>query len=240
LTDVGKVREKNEDKFWIDKKGTFLAIVDGMGGHKAGDVASEKAIELLQSVFSEKELVSFKDKGISPDTFLKEGLILISQKIHKMGEKNVEFEGMGCTAAVAYLDKNIVHSCHVGDSRIYVCTKKKIHQLGFDHSFVAEKLKKGEISKDGARQSSYRNILTMSLGMPGLVLPEYNKTRIKPGDCLLLCSDGLWDMLQDEKIHEIIMASENPKSICENLILEANLSGGNDNITVIALLYDSN
>jgi PPM family protein phosphatase len=237
ISDKGKVRENNEDRFWINKNGNFFAVVDGMGGHKAGEIASEKAVELFQSILTDQVIDTLKGNEDIAETVLKEVMVSINKEIYEIGQANPELNGMACTAVVVYLDGNTIHSCHLGDSRIYICKKRKITQLGYDHSYVAQRMSLGLISREEARLSPHRHRLTMALGMPGQVSPDYNRVYLRSGDRLLLCSDGLWDIVQDEKILDIVMSLNNAQSICKCLILEANNAGGMDNITVVVYIH---
>ena len=146
---------------------------------------------------------------------------------------------MGCTVAIAYLHKNILHAAHVGDARIYVCNKKEIKQLGYDHSYVAEAVKQGKMTREEARLSDNKNQITMAIGSSHTIEPEYNIQELQTRDRILLCSDGLWDMMPDSEIHKMLMASNNAKTICENLINAANEVGGLDNITVVVSIFSN-
>jgi len=118
LSDAGKVRENNEDRFWINEAGNLFVVADGLGGHQAGEVASEKVIELLKSMFSDESLNNFARNHTPAETFLKQGLVSINEKIYSLGKEFPQYSGMGSTAAIVYLEHSIVNACHVGDSRI--------------------------------------------------------------------------------------------------------------------------
>jgi protein phosphatase len=233
ITDTGKVRANNEDAFWINQNKDFFVVADGMGGHKAGEVASGKTIELLQTIVTSDVLESTNGEGNKIKNLFNRSLSNISTKIVRMGKENPDYSGMGCTVALAYLHMNVIHAAHVGDARIYVCNKAEIKQLGYDHSYVAEAVKLGKMTSEEARLSNNKNKITMAIGSPHPIEPEYNQQELKPGDRILLCSDGLWDMMLDTEIHEIMMASDHAKTICENLVSAANNAGGLDNITVV-------
>lgn len=237
ITDIGKARANNEDAFWTNQSKNFVVVVDGMGGHNAGEVASEKTIELLQTTITGHELESTNGEGIKIENLFNRSLSNISTKIVKMGKENLEYSGMGCTVVIAYLHKDVIHAAHVGDARIYVCNKGEIQQLGYDHSYVAEAVKLGEMTREQARLSKNKNQITMAIGSPHPIEPEYNTQKLKTGDRILLCSDGLWDMMPDAEIHKIMMASDNAKTICVNLVSAANNAGGLDNITVVVSIF---
>jgi PPM family protein phosphatase len=237
FSDKGKLRDKNEDSFWISEQKKLLAVADGMGGHQAGEVASKKAIEFMKSIFSDSILDEFKNDNQKIQSHLVTGLMNINDKIYSLGRTNINYSGMGTTASVVFLNYNQVHACHIGDSRIYIINKKSIVQLGKDHSYVAKQIQKGLMTEEEARYSPLKNRLTKVLGMPWLVVPEYNEAILKKGDRLLICSDGLWDMLSDLTIQKIVKSSNDAKSISNNLVNEANNAGGEDNITVIIVIF---
>jgi len=239
ITDTGKTRVNNEDAFWISESNAFFVVADGMGGHNAGEVASQKTIELLQAIIANEEFDRAEGESIKIETLFACALSNISTKIVKMGKENPELSGMGCTVATAYLYNKTLHTAHVGDARIYVCNKKGMEQLGYDHSYVAEAVKKGEMTREEARLSENKNQITMAIGSPYPIDPEYIAKELNPGDRALLCSDGLWDMMPDAEIHKIVMASDNAKTICENLVNAANKAGGLDNITVVVSIINS-
>ncbi|MBW6491598.1 MAG: Stp1/IreP family PP2C-type Ser/Thr phosphatase [Lentimicrobium sp.] len=233
LTDVGLKRNNNEDAFWINPTNDLFIVVDGMGGHKAGEIASNMAIELLQGYLNEKSFEETGNEAEKIKNLFIGSLSNTSTLILKAGKENPDYSGMGCTAVCAWLTGNHLYSSHVGDARIYVCHHDTIKQLGFDHSFVAEAVKLGKLTREEARLSTLKNQINQALGMPINIEPEYQTSEINPGDRILLCSDGLWDMLSDEDIHKILFSSDDAKVICEELIRKANEAGGYDNTTVI-------
>jgi len=237
LTDVGIKRTSNEDAFWINTACNLFLVVDGMGGHNAGEIASRMAIELLKEALNEESLQSTNNETDRIESLFFNALINSSARIFDYGKENQDWLGMGCTAAIAWYNGNCLFSSHVGDARIYVCDKEKICQIGSDHSHVAEVVKQGKMTREEARLSPLKNQITQALGMNGPIEPEFHKTEISPGDRILLCSDGLWDMLSDDEIHGIIFSDNSAKAICEELIRKANLAGGHDNITVLVSIH---
>jgi PPM family protein phosphatase len=237
LTDVGLKRTSNEDSFWIDLSYNLFIVVDGMGGHNAGEIASKMAIELLKTEFDRESLQKMKNDDDRIEAFFNNAINNTSKNIFDFGNNNREWNGMGCTVAIAWLSGNVLFSGHVGDTRIYVCNKKEIKQIGHDHSHVSEVVQLGRMTKEEARMSPLKNQITQALGMTGMTTPEFHKTKIVPGDRVLLCSDGLWDMLPDHEIQKIASSGNNAKSICEELVGKANLAGGDDNITVLVSIY---
>jgi serine/threonine protein phosphatase PrpC len=237
LTDVGVKRTTNEDAYWIDTPNNLFIVVDGMGGHNAGEIASRMAIELLKGELDGESLQKTSNETDRIEILFRQAMNNTSTKIFNYGKENQEWVGMGCTAAIAWLKEFSLYSSHVGDARIYVCNQRGIYQIGNDHSHVAEVVKQGKMTKEEARLSPLKNQITQALGMTGQIEPEFHKTDITPGNRVLLCSDGLWDMLSDNEIHEIMFSDNDAKSICEELIRKGNLAGGNDNITVLVSIH---
>ncbi len=237
LTDIGLRRNNNEDAFWINPTNDLLIVVDGIGGHKSGEIASSMAIELLQEYLNNKSLEETGNETEKIQNLFYQSLNNTSTKIIKAGKENPDYLGMGCTAVCAWLKGNHLYSSHVGDSRIYVSSNDNIKQLGFDHSYVAEAEKLGKLTREEARLSKLKNQIYQALGMPIPIEPDYQTAELKPGDRILLCSDGLWDMLSDEDIHKILFSNDDAKVICEELIRKANEAGGYDNITAIVKIY---
>lgn len=236
ITDTGKQRDSNEDAFKIDHENNLFIVADGMGGHKAGEVASQQAIEMISTALGAIPLQSRTDTRINIEQQLYQVLRNSSTKILKMAKENPDYQGMGCTVVVALLEGKTLHTAHVGDARCYICNPKEIVQLGYDHSFVAEAIKEGKMTREEARLSDLKNQITMAIGSPKAIEPEYVKRVLSSGDRVLLCSDGLWDMLSDDNIHQIVMSLNDAKSVCEKLVKAANDAGGHDNITVVVIL----
>lgn len=230
MTDVGLVREHNEDYYDIDKQRGLFIVADGLGGHKGGEVASKLAVETI--------LESFKQNAESPEPALKikQAVEKAHQAIANLASQDVSLAGMGTTIVLAlWQAPNILHIANIGDSRAYLFRDKEISLLSQDHSLVGEMGRQGLLSQDEMRIHPRRNVVTRSVGIEIGEGPFQRKLDLKENDIILLCSDGLWDMLSDEAIKEIISHYEKPKEICAKLIEAANQAGGKDNITVIAI-----
>lgn len=231
-TDSGKKRDNNEDAFFLLPKKSLYIISDGMGGHNAGEVASRTAVEAVKEYFSLKDISSIEplEKG------LVDAVIFAHKKVMHLSSTHKQYYGMGCTIVIAYIRGNLLHTCHVGDSRAYVAGKTGIQHITSDHSLVNELVKDGLITSRDARHSDKSNILRRAVGISLGMIPEYTSSPIDDGDTVLLCTDGLWNMLPDDEILQVVLAGDNtPKQICRNLIEKANEAGGRDNITVIAI-----
>ncbi|MBP7796745.1 MAG: Stp1/IreP family PP2C-type Ser/Thr phosphatase [Elusimicrobiales bacterium] len=243
-TDKGLVRDHNEDNYIIDESINFMAIADGMGGHKNGELASKIAIEKAYGII--KDFISSsssfektnKDYSILTNKLLS-AFDVANNEILVQSKSDEKNKGMGTTLTAVILNDMILSLVHIGDSRAYIIRDSKIKQISDDHSFVMEQYKKGIITLEEAERSPYRNVLTRALGVKDDVEYFVCEEKIKKGDIILLATDGLTKMVKDEKILEIVSSySDNTELICSNLILEANKNGGDDNITVAVAKID--
>lgn len=229
LSDIGYVRQNNEDAYGQLTEEQFFVLADGMGGHKAGEIAAKKAVELL--------CLFFKDKNIGQKSLedtqqvLKDAIRHVNRMIYQMGCRDDDLGGMGTTLCCILLHPEGLIYAHVGDSRIYRFRHKRLKQLTQDHSLLRELIDLGQLSPKEARSFQYKNIITKAIGTEPTVEPTVKTDTIEKGDILLLCSDGLTDMLTDEEIEDII--AETPeKDIAKKLVQAAKAQGGVDNITV--------
>jgi protein phosphatase len=236
-TDVGIDRDNNEDYFLVNLPKNLFIVADGMGGHNAGEVASLKATEAVNDHFTPDILADIKGDNIKINDELNDCLYIANQKVLDMAEKNADYQGMGCTLVVALVETGALHMVHVGDTRAYLCGENGINLLTTDHSKVMELVKAGQMTLEEARQSPLKNELSQAIGSPMPIEPDYNYHALKNGDKVLLCSDGLWDMLADEEIFAVVNQEQPAKSICEELVKKANDAGGHDNITVVLFEY---
>jgi protein phosphatase len=239
-TDVGQQRETNEDCYLVlPSKGIYI-VADGMGGHNAGEVASLNAVKSIGKYFT-SQCVSDMRAGKRIEDKLAYAVLMAHEQIKAMSGAKAEYSGMGSTIAVSFIHKNILHTCHVGDSRVYVINSAGITQITRDHSTVGEMVRTGELTKEEARHSSLKNEVTQALGVSLTRGPEYNRTyELNEGDMVLICSDGLWDMLSDEEIQSIVMEGDGLKETCNELVHQANEAGGEDNITVVLVRINEN
>ena len=237
LTDVGIDRDNNEDCFLINSPKNLFIVADGMGGHNAGEVASMNATKAVNDHFTPEILADIKGNRIKINDELNDCLYAANQKILDMAEGNTGYQGMGCTLVVALVEPGALHMGHVGDARAYRCKENGIELLTTDHSKVMELVKAGQMTLEEARQSPLKNELSQAIGSPLPIIPDYNFSELKDGDKVLLCSDGLWDMLSDEEIYQIVKQANPAPAICEELVKKANDAGGHDNITVVLIEY---
>ncbi|WP_243290239.1 Stp1/IreP family PP2C-type Ser/Thr phosphatase [Bacillus sp. FJAT-47783] len=236
LTDKGKVRPHNEDCGGILKNqdGQVLAIVaDGMGGHRAGDVASRMTVEKLKHAWEKSSSLSTPNKA---ESWLKEQIEMVNRELYEHAKAHDECQGMG-TTIVAFLSfETFATISHIGDSRCYLLNGSGFKQITEDHSLVNELLKSGQISKEDAEQHPRKNILLRALGTEPSVQIDMKTIGIDPGDVIMLCSDGLSNKVSEEELKEILSSHEPLEIRAEKLITRANVKGGEDNISVV--LYE--
>ncbi len=224
-TDKGLVRKENEDAFCIDKDLGLLAIADGMGGHASGEVASKMAIEILRD--------SLKKEGEPLLDRLDSGVKLVNKMIYEASRSQSQLNGMGTTLTAVQLDGKRLSIAHVGDSRAYLIRGGVIEQLTDDHTIVSEQVARGMITREEAARSDMRNILSKALGIAPEVDVDIEGLTVSEGDQLVLCSDGLSELISDDEILSEVQSSKRPEIVCDELVDLANQRGGEDNITVI-------
>ncbi len=236
-TDVGKERSANEDYFRsIPEKGLYI-VADGMGGHNAGDIASINATKMVDAYFTLKLLKKLRRDERSVQENLVKSLLNAHVEILRMSKRTPAYEGMGCTIVAALIHGNSLHVGHVGDARAYVCSRSGLKLLTTDHSYVMELVKRGKLTIEEARVSPLKNRLNQAIGASVDITPDYNHYHLQDGDRLLLCSDGLWDMIPDEQIYYTLMLDRPAKKLCEALVDMANNAGGHDNITALVVIH---
>jgi PPM family protein phosphatase len=227
VTDTGNVRTSNQDQLLAE--GDLVAVADGMGGHRGGEVASRLAVDALRARFAEDPTA--------------DGLVAAVEAanlaVFTEGQARPELQGMGTTiAAVALVADGSLAVVNVGDSRAYLLQDGQhgeLRQLTADHSFVAELVRLGQISEDEARTHPRRNVLTQVLGVEPTIVPYVARTEPARGDRLLLCSDGLFNELDEPDIAAILGAVADPAEAAARLVEEAKRHGGADNITALVL-----
>jgi len=234
-TDTGRVRSHNEDNFCILADRKIFVVADGMGGHNAGEVASQVAIETLDKYLSKDAIRKVKGNREEIRHFLIKGFHHTNDAVMKMAQEDESRNGMGCTLVSGLIDGDLLHTCHVGDARCYIADDQGLKQVTNDHSVIAayeEKVGSGDTS-DLKRPP--RQVITRAIGFPFPEDPEYHCRELQPGNRLLLCSDGLWSMVDDKQIHDILMSAETTEQASDTLIQEANMAGGTDNITAVVV-----
>ena len=236
-TDVGKERNVNEDYFIINREKNLFIVADGMGGHNAGDVASKNATQIADEYLKIDLLNNIRHDNRKIREAIIKSLLHAHMKILEMADKNSQYQGMGCTIVMALILGNSLHLCHVGDARAYICNEKGILLLTRDHSFVMDLVEKGKFTMEEARLSPMKNKLHQAIGASKTINPDYKNCILKNDDKILLCSDGLWDMMSDDQIYTVLRQDKPPKKLCDSLIKMANSAGGHDNITAVVVQH---
>lgn len=239
LTDVGRKREKNEDKLLLLPESQLYMVADGMGGHVAGELASKMAVETVQEVVASlmddpnatlPESADFKPGDYK--SYLRFAISQASFKIYDQSVKDPKLQGMGTTVVTLLFRENKAYVANVGDSRAYRVRKNKIEQLTVDHSLVGEQIRAGVLGPKEAKDHRLRNVITRSVGFQEEVEADVEAKVIKEGDIFLLCSDGLYNLVEDNEMFDIV-SHQSLQNACRHLIDIANTRGGDDNITVI-------
>ena len=228
LSDPGKHRPNNEDSLYVDEDAGLFIVADGMGGHNAGEVASKIAVEVAAE-FVRIELQAGKEV----EEVFRGALVNANRSIFEKASINPAWSDMGTTLSMAFTTDQKVVIGHIGDSRAYLIGKGKIQQLTEDHTFVFEWLKQGLITREQAWSHEACHGLTEVLGVCDEVEVDVAVWLWEKNACLLLCSDGLTDMIEDEEILAIVESASDPQQACNKLVTAANREGGEDNITVI-------
>jgi protein phosphatase len=240
ITDVGKVRAINEDNLIVEENLGLFMVADGVGGQNAGEVASKMVVETIRSHLNDKEnpLVGENREEFSQDTNrMLSGIRLTNSAIYEAGQRNSKQRGMGTTISSVFINGDVMSLAHVGDSRIYRIRGERLERLTMDHSMVEEQLRRGVITEEEAAESKYKNVITRALGAEEKIEIDADEEVLLDRDKILLCTDGLTDMVGDEEILRMILRNgDDPQKACEQLVDVANGKGGMDNITVI-LLY---
>lgn len=235
-TDVGCVREVNEDNGRHFKpndpevladKGLLTLVADGMGGHASGEVASAMAVELVGRIY-------YQNGGAHPAQALPQAVAEASRLIYEAAQRDERWRGMGTTCTALVLHQGSAYAAHVGDSRLYMIRGGDIYLMTEDHSAVMEMVRLGVISREEARHHADKNVILRALGTaPEVQVAGWEAPLpVQDGDQFLLCSDGLYDLVEDAEIGRIVAGATDAHEACEQLIALAKERGGHDNITV--------
>ncbi|MGB3345637.1 MAG: protein phosphatase 2C domain-containing protein [Candidatus Humimicrobiia bacterium] len=231
-TDPGMVRKHNEDNYLIDEKINLFLLADGMGGHLAGETASKIAINSTHK----NTVRLIKEEKITPDMILKEAIYYAHKAIRNKASGNISFYGMGSTIVAAYLTSKLdtLWIAHVGDSRAYIFHNGELKLLTEDHTLFNQVRLANLLPEDPSKWPS-KNILSQALGSGQIIVPDVNKFNINKNDHIILCSDGVTNMIDDKTLSEYLNMSAHPQIICEEIVKAANAKGAKDNITVIII-----
>jgi PPM family protein phosphatase len=263
LTDPGRVRPSNEDHFLVAElsrtlrvrqtslsqatthrsrsRGHVLLVADGMGGHAAGEVASALTVETVEEFVVEllrrfSNLQADDESGVLAD--LREAVRQADARIFEETQQHPEFAGMGTTLTLAFVSGRRLFVFHAGDSRCYLCRGGRLGRLTEDHTVTADLVRSGAITPEEARHHPSRHVVTNILGGAHVgVHVDVRRIELQDGDAVLLCSDGLTDMLDDARITAVLTAELEPEAACARLVTEANEAGGRDNVTAVVARF---
>ena len=233
LTDIGRARSQNQDAVFATDEAVgslpnLFVVADGMGGHKAGEYASNQAIALVK-----REVAS--DTESEPVQIINQGITTANNRIYEEAAQDATKSGMGTTMVVATIFD--YHMCvgNVGDSRLYVYREGQLQQITQDHSVVGEMVRKGEMPKEQARNHPKRNLITRAVGAEKEIRVDFFDETLADGDLVLMCTDGLTSMVEEKQIEEVLASAVSLQEKANRLVELANDNGGRDNITIIII-----
>jgi protein phosphatase len=231
VTDRGRVRPQNEDSFSCVtfKEWSLFVVADGMGGHDAGEVASRIAVETVCREIGD----GMKQQGHALLDLIEHAVQQANSLVNREGASRGS--NMGTTLSLALLTGDTAYVASVGDSRVYWTENGSLAQITQDHSLVASLVTAGELTKEGARNHPRSNILYRTVGRPERIAVDTFQVALKRGGILMLCSDGLWNEVTDESIHQTLSSHDDAQSAAEELVRMANAQGGRDNITAVVV-----
>lgn len=234
ISDIGRVRQNNEDVWAQIPELQFYVLADGMGGHQAGEIASREAVQTFCALI--KDLHQENDAPYSLQELRRNVSWIIEEvnaAIYKMGRADQELRGMGTTLCSLHFYQDGLVYAHVGDSRIYRLRHKHMVQLTKDHSLLRQLIDMGQVTEQRAPEFMYKNIITKAIGTEPSVDPSVHATHVEPDDIYMMCSDGLSDLLTTKEMEEVINHAESLQQAAQTLVDRANEMGGHDNITVV-------
>jgi protein phosphatase len=225
----GSVREHNEDALIVDQKWGLFAVLDGMGGAASGDVAANKARDVIH------EYVRARRTTMPPRPLLEAAINAASAAVHGEAQRRRDRRGMGTTVVACLVDGRRATVAHVGDSRAYLLRDGHLHRLTNDHTIVAELVARGALAPDEADRHAYKNVLSRNLGAKPVASVDVSEVELQPGDRLMLCSDGLYGYAPGDAMHHLVASTDPPDEVVRDLIEAALRGGGGDNVTAIVI-----
>lgn len=239
-TDIGRIRDHNEDAIAIDDSIALAILADGMGGHRGGEMASAITVSTIKDIVAEKVKLLSSEKNnngaiYSPESLLiQDAITQANTKVHESAEDNPQYRGMGTTVVVIMFYNNQFTVAHVGDSRLYRLRNGELKQITRDHSLMQELIERGFYTPEQARDSLNKNLVTRAIGIDSEIDIDVQEDVAMVNDIYLLCSDGVNDMLEDDLIKSTILAnSDDLEKAATEIIRLANEHGGKDNISAI-------
>ena len=232
ITDIGRKRKLNQDYVFasqqpVGKLPNLFIVADGMGGHNAGDYASQMAVEVVKKTLAQSQ-------ETNPEIMIRQAITTANDFLLEKARQDVRLKGMGTTVVVATVIEKTLYFANVGDSRLYLLNKE-IKQLSKDHSLVQEMVRLGGINSEEAKHHPDKNIITRAVGAKEELKIDFFEYRLKQQDVVLMCTDGLSNMVEDEDIFRVVKSARDVVEATEQLIEKAKENGGNDNIGVIVI-----
>lgn len=244
ITDVGLKREGNEDSFHIEESLGLYIVADGMGGHLAGEVASQVAVNTIAKSFRkwveekipDDELFGSYDESLSlHGNHVLSSIGAANRIVHEMALENEQYHGMGTTIVTLLVTPHLIIAANVGDSRLYLVRKGRIERLSRDHTIVYEQVERGVMTPEEAESSPLKHVLTKNLGSSEYVEPDIFEIEPDNDDRFILCTDGLTDLVNDEEILAMTKEEGGPDTLCHQFVERALKRGGHDNTTVVSV-----
>lgn len=231
-TDIGKERKMNQD-FYVANGGTppLFILCDGMGGHLSGDIASRTAAQSAETFIRMQKTLDLSEEKTK--RLLKNAVNYANKMVYSRAQNTEAFSGMGTTMDICLVDFDLLYVAHVGDSRVYLLRGGELSLITKDHSLVEEMVDSGMISKEEAENHPNRNVITRAVGTNFSVENDFTTVPLLEDDILLMCSDGLSNMLSETEIKNLLISDQNLDKVVSNLVNRANENGGRDNITAI-------
>lgn len=232
-SDKGKVRAINQDSFFVMPEENLFLVADGVGGHSFGEMASRMAMTDIASFIKDNPILPDAEYDGIKDYFVKLTL-MVNRHIHDAASGS-EHRGMATTLIMLYVKNDYAYVVNVGDSRAYLIRDKEISRMTEDHTFVNDLVKKGIITENQAQNHPDRNMITRAIGADETVKPDFFSFELYAGDVILLCTDGLYNEVDEESMCETVLMKDNMRGVCAKLVDDANANGGSDNITVVGV-----
>lgn len=237
-TDQGRVRNHNEDAggLFLNKNNQYLAVIaDGMGGHQAGDVASQMATSILESEWQNSNEIMNPEEA---ESWLKATVLQVNKEIYQKSISQEECQGMGTTIVMTICTEEFITVAHIGDSRCYIKNDKGFSLITEDHSLVNELVRSGQITLDDAENHPRKNVLLKAVGTEKAIYPDIRTISWETGDKLLLCSDGLTNKISDDELQTFMENEDSIEITAKELITLANERGGEDNISLVIVHHE--
>jgi len=228
LSDIGRVRRQNQDRFLINQSQGLFVVCDGMGGHKAGEVAAQMAIDTISGCLDQLE-------NEDPLIFLNQSILKANREIFSLSRQSEEHSDMGTTVTAAVIRDMNLYTAHIGDSSLFIIRSSGVEKVTRDHTLAEKMLSEGLINENEINTNRYRHILTRALGVDETVEIDLFVSRLQAEDRLFMATDGVTDLIQPQEMWEIIVREPDPEKALEQILALALERGGHDNITMILI-----